>query len=349
MILPAVGEAGQARLASAHAAVVGCGALGCASLDLLARAGVGRITLIDRDIVEWTNLQRQTLFAESDAAEGLPKAIAAANRLRAANSTISIEPHIADLTASNAAALLALGTAHQPQVILDGTDNFATRYLLNDIAVMHTLVYAYGGVIAGRGMVMPVLPRRGPCLRCLLDEPPPPGGTETCDTAGVFGPAVAIVAAAQAAEALKVLMGRDDLVSTTLLEFDLFANQRRRLAVARRDDCPCCGMHIYEFLNSTREQAPIALCGRCAIQIAGPGAPLGETPAVLDLAALGTRLSPHGETRVLPFMLRTRLRDVKGDEGNPVELTVFRDGRAIVHGTTREELARSIYARFVGG
>lgn len=359
-ILPAVGEEGQARLAASHAAIVGLGALGCAVADHLARAGVGTLTLIDRDLVDRTNLQRQCLYTEQDAAEALPKAEAARARLAAVNSEITLRTHIADLTPANADALLfggchgsaaALGGCPVsrpagPHIFLDGTDNFETRYLLNDIAVRDSIPLVYGGVVATRGMQMTIRPSETPCLRCLFEDPPDPGTQPTCDTAGVLGPVVAIVAACQAADALRCLLGRGDQITPTLLEFDIWAGQRRRvdLASARRDDCPCCGLGRYEFLGREPGGDTLSLCGQNAVQIR----PAGPDRPPLDLEALARRLAPAGEVDVRPFMLRFSPPGEQAEDGGCMALTVFRDGRAIVTGTTRPERARSLYARFVG-
>ncbi|MEX2217901.1 MAG: ThiF family adenylyltransferase [Phycisphaerales bacterium] len=350
MLLPGVGEEGQRRLAESSVLLVGCGALGCASADLLARAGVGRITLVDRDVVELTNLQRQTLFDERDAAEGLPKAEAAARRLRAVNSPIRVEAVVADFNSGNAERMVREAA---PAVLLDGTDNFETRYLLNDLAVKHGVPYCYGGVVGTRGMQMTVLPtatreRGSCCLRCVFETPPAPGSVPTCDTAGVLGPVVAIVAACQASDAFKLLLGRADLLSPTLLEIDLWSNLRRRLdlSAARRADCPCCGLRGFEFLEGDAMSGTRALCGQIAVQVCPAGAAAG---ARVDLAGLAERLLPHGEFEVGRFFLRGELARERSPEGAPVGLTVFPDGRAIIRGTERVEAARSIYARFIGG
>lgn len=343
-ILPDVGREGQARLGRAHAAVVGLGALGCAAADHLARAGVGRMTLIDRDMVEWTNLQRQSLYEERDAAERLPKAEAAHRRLAAVNSGIELVSHIADLTPGNAEALLAGGPA--PGVIVDGTDNFETRFLLNDVAVKHGVPYVYGGVVGTRGMQMTIRPGATACLRCVFDEPPPPASQPTCDTAGVLGPAVGIVGACEASDALRVLLGRGATIPPTLLEFDLWEGRRRRLdlSAARREDCVCCGRRLFEFLEGGRGGSDaVALCGRDAVQVSPP--PGGGR---LDLEALAGRLAAAGAVTLRPFMLRCALAGEMTEAGGRLELTIFRDGRTIVQGTTRPERARSVYAKYVG-
>jgi adenylyltransferase/sulfurtransferase len=352
MLLPGIGEEGQRRLLASHAVVVGCGALGCAIGDLLARAGVGTLTLIDRDVVEWTNLQRQTLFDERDAVEGMPKAEAARRRLAAVNSGITINAFVADVTAANAESLIAPPPGHSvtPSLLLDGTDNFETRYLLNDLAVKRGVPYVYGGAVGTHGMQMSILPGRTACLRCLFEEPPPAGTTVTCDTVGVLGPLISMVAASEAADAIKILAGLPDQVPAGLLDVDLWGNEVRRLAVGGpRAECPCCGRRQFEFLSGARAAGPASLCGQDAVQIAAPAG-----AERIDLEVLAARLAPHGPFKALGrFLVRGTLAHERGDgsraDGAPIELTVFADGRAIVKGTTRPEIARSIYARYVGG
>jgi len=335
VLLPGVGAEGQRRLSSAHAAVVGVGALGCASADLLARAGVGTITLVDRDVVELTNLQRQTLFTEDDAARGVPKAEAGAARLRQVNSAIDLRTVVADLTGSNAARVLGLGGAGGPGVLVDGTDNFETRYLINDLSVRHAVPYAYAGAIGSTAMAATFLPGNGPCLRCLVESPPAPGSTATCDTTGVLGAAVAFAAARQAADALAVLMGRTDLIDGALLEADLWGGKLRRMPLAgyKNPACPCCVLRRFEFLERGGS-GDATLCGQDAVHVT----PSGE--ASIDLDALAARLRAVGTVSRTRFMLRFAVESY--------EVSVFPDARAIVRGTTRPEIARSIYARYVG-
>lgn len=341
MLLPGWGPEGQRRLASSTAVIVGCGALGCASSDLLARAGVGRLILIDRDLVEPTNLQRQTLYAEADL--DWPKAEAAARRLRAVNSDIAVDPRVCDLShASVREVAPELLEPVGPTVIIDGTDNTPTRYLLNDLAVHAGLAYAYAGVVATHGLQATFTPFAsgpvGACLRCVFEDPPAPGSLPTCDTAGVLGPAVAIVAGAQAADAIKVLLGREDLLSRSLLEFDLWSNRRTRLdlASARRPDCPCCGQRRFEFLSGERSEGPVVLCGQTAVQLApAPG-------TRVDLVSLASAWAPLGDVKSSPWLIRF------APAGSALSLTLFRDGRTIVHGTDKPDAARAFHARFVG-
>jgi molybdopterin-synthase adenylyltransferase len=340
MLLPGFGPIGQHRIAAAHIAIVGIGALGCSLADQLARAGVGTITLIDRDVVELTNLQRQSLFTESDANAGTPKAEAAAARLQAINSSVRTRPLAADLTAHNAHELLALAT-HPPAVILDGTDNFETRYLLNDISVKHTIPYAYAGVVGTRGAQATFTPdtnRASPCLRCVFPEIPSPASVPTCDTAGVLGPAIAIATGAQAADALKIITGNAHLLSGTLLEFDVWNNIRRRIdlrALGAQPDCPCCGRRDFSLLDAAASESSATLCGQRAVQIPG------RAPISFD--ALATSLAPLGRIERSRFMLRFF---PAGD--SHIWLSVFADGRTIVQGVDRIEQARSLHARYIG-
>jgi len=338
--LPQIGDAGQARLAAAHVAIVGCGALGCASADLLCRAGAGRVTVIDRDVVEMTNLQRQTLFAETDAIDGLPKAEAARRRLVAINSMIDVRAVIADLHHRNAVELLGVGDAStEPTVIVDGTDNFITRYLLNDIAIKFGVPFVYAGVVGTRAMQMNVLPGRGPCLRCVFPEPPEPGSQPTCESAGVLGAAVMMIASMQGAEAIKIAIGETDAVSTTLREVDVWSSRWREIDLtrSRREDCPACGLRHFEFLDSDAPPTTVSLCGQNAVQItAGVGA------SRVDLGEIATRLTSVGRVHATPFMVRV----VPSGEG--MRLSLFADGRAIVHGTADPGIAKAMYDRVVG-
>ncbi|MBX3389595.1 MAG: ThiF family adenylyltransferase [Phycisphaeraceae bacterium] len=337
VILPGIGEAGQQAIAQARAVVVGCGALGCTILDQLARAGIGRLSILDRDIVEWTNLQRQVLFDEEDAQAGTPKAIAARNRIARINSAISVAAHIADLNHENAQALILAD--NPPDVILDGTDNLETRYLLNDLAVKHGIPLIYGGVIARRGMQFTIRPGRGPCLRCVFPEPTA-GAVETCDTAGVLGPAVSISASLQVSAALDLIVARDRDVPPLLTEFDLGTGRFRTLDLSNlsgarsREQCICCGQSRYEFLSGERVRPAVSLCGRGAFQVAAG-------PHGIDLASLAKRVSRVSPVTSNEFFVRIRPR-----EG--IEMTVFADSRAVVRGAANDGEARSLYDRYVG-
>jgi len=339
MLLPDIGEQGQARLARAHAAIVGVGALGTTSAQLLARAGVGRITLIDRDIVEPTNLQRQTLYTEQHATEGTPKAVAASAALREINSDIEIVGHSADFNHASAKELLGLGTDATPDVLIDGTDNLHTRYLLNDLAVREGIAYCYAGAVGTEGMLMTVLPGQTPCLRCLFPELPGAGSMPTCDTSGVLGPVVSVAASLQAVEAIKLLVGREDLIVRTLRSFDPWQGTwtEINLSSARDPGCVCCGQRCFEFADGTREIPGAELCGRNAVQIMP-----ARGADCADMRAIESKLRVAGEVTSSRFLIRCDLRD------EPLELTVFPDGRAIVGGTQDEARALAVYAKYVG-
>ena len=322
-----IGERGQEKLLSSKAVIVGCGALGSMQAIALVRSGVGHLTIIDRDYVDESNLQRQFLFEENDAAEAIPKAIAAVGRLQRINSGIDVRSVVADLNPSNAEELLG-----EAEVILDGTDNFETRYLINDVAVSRGVPWIYGAAVASYGIEMPVIPGRTACLRCVY--PDPPVGTQpTCDTAGVLNSIIAAVAALQVADAVKILSGRCDRVIPRITRMDLWDGAIRQSDQPDRDpDCPACGRRDFVHLNGER-RAPISLCGRNAVQI-------HVTPRPIDLNELKRRLTALGEVRANEFALRFAQP--------PLEMTVFSDGRAIIKGTTDPAVARSFYARYVG-
>lgn len=336
-ILPGFGPDSQRRLAEGHAMVVGCGALGTVAADLLARAGVGTLSIIDRDVVELTNLQRQTLYTEQDARESLPKAEAAAHRLHAVNSQVRICAIVEDFSPENAEPLVRTHPA--AGVLIDCTDNFETRYLLNDVAVKCAIPLVYGGAVATGGVQMTVLPGR-PCLRCIFPDPPAPGSMPTCDTAGIFAPASAVIGALQAAEALRILARCDDHIEPSLLSIDVWSGRERRmdLSGAKQPDCPCCAQARYEFLQGRGQSGATVLCGRNSVQIT-PAA-----RAALDLAELAGRLAAHGQFKHAGSLVRG---SIHGE--SRMELTVFADGRAIVGGTTDPARARAVYARYIGG
>lgn len=345
VLLPQIGPAGQERLRAARVLLVGCGALGTTLAEQLVRAGVGFLRLADRDVVEWSNLQRQVLFDESDARDGTPKAIAAAARLRRVNSDVEIEPHAVDVASDN---LLTL--ADGCDLLLDGTDNVATRYLLNDAAVKTRRPWVYGACVGVEGRVMAIDLREsaideepavaGPCLRCVFPTPPAPGELPTCDTAGVLGPVAAVVASFQAVAAIQLLVGDRSPVGR-MLAIDGWRGVVRTidLARARRPDCPCCAGNEFEFLDASPQTGAV-LCGRQAVQVR-PG-----RPTVLDLASLAARLQAAGGlgVRATPAFVRV---EVPGADG--VTLTAFADGRAIVQGTADPARARSLYDRYIGG
>ncbi len=331
-LLPFIGREGQARLDATHVALIGCGALGSAIADLLVRAGIGRLTLVDRDYVELHNLQRQSLFDETDVAAHLPKAEAAAARLRRINSAVAIEPIVADAHSANIRELVG-----DAAILVDGTDNFETRYLLNDLAISLGRPWVYGGVIGGYGMTMTVIPGETPCLRCVFPESPEPGSAPTCDTAGVFGPAVQLIAAIEASETIKLALGDREAINRELVAIDIWRLSLDRVRLPGPvPDCPACGRREFEHLNRTSPGMETVLCGHDAVQI------LPHPPGQLDLARLAERLEASGEVLLNRFLLRYTDR-VTGHE-----LTVFPDGRAIVKGTTDPLEARGTYAQFIG-
>lgn len=327
ILFAGLGEGGQERLLRAHAAIVGCGALGSFQAAALARAGVARLTIVDRDYVEPSNLQRQWLFEEADAAETLPKAVAAERRLARINSTVAVRGVVADLTPANIDELLG-----DAQVILDGTDNFETRYLINDFALSRAIPWIYGGAVGSYGITMPVIPERTACLRCVYPEPPA-GAQPTCETAGVLNSITAIVAALQTADALKILAGRLESVHSRIVTVDVWEGGIREIAQPAPDPaCPACGARNFEYLEGRRRPA-VSLCGRNAVQI-------HERTRPIDLAQLKAALLPLGDVRANEFALRFFT--------GPYEMTIFPDGRAIVKGTADIGVARSLYARYVG-
>src|ERR1700733_11747677 len=322
-----VGVEGQRKLTGSRIAIVGCGATGSALASLLARAGVGTIRIIDRDYVEPSNLQRQTLFDEADAAESLPKAIAAAKKIAAFNSAVVIEPRVADLTPGNIGDLL-----EGAQLILDGTDNFETRYLINDFAIKNSVPWIYTAAVGSYGVTMNVLPGKTACLTCVFSDPPE-GTLETCETAGILNSAVNLAASLAASEAMKLLVGAEQWVRRTLFSFDVWRNERAEVAADQpRTGCRTCGEH--EFPHLAGEGRPhITLCGRNSVQI-------HERHRPVDLALMSEQLKPLGTVRHNDFVLKFWRE--------PYEMTLFPDGRAIIKGTTDKTVARSLYARYVG-
>jgi molybdopterin/thiamine biosynthesis adenylyltransferase len=330
-----VGEAGQQRLAASTVAIVGCGATGAAAAALLARAGIGTLILIDRDFVEESNLQRQVLFDEADAAAATPKAEAARRQIARFNSEIQVRAHVADLIPDNIHTLLS-----DAALILDATDNFETRYLINDYAIeqsspergQHFVPWIYAAAVGAYAATMNILPGQTACLACLFPKPPS-GPVETCDTAGILNTAVNLAASIQVTEALKYLTGARDAMRRTLLSWDLWQNERSEIsAAAPNPDCAVCGARDFAHLRG--EGRPhITLCGRNSVQIHEHNRPV-------DLAAAADRLRPHGEVRQNGLLLQFRR--------GPHTLTLFADGRALIQGTTDIALARTLYARFVG-
>ena len=332
---PDFGIEAQRNLSGGCALIIGCGALGSVSANLLARAGVGKVVLIDRDFVELSNLQRQSLYEESDI--GQPKSIVAAARLRLANSQISIDAKVLDLTYRNIESLLV---DHEGGnlVVIDGTDNFETRFLINDACVKHGVPWMYGGCLGAEGQAMTIIPRDTPCLHCLmLDGPPPPGTTETCDTAGIMSSIINVIASIQSNEALKILSGRSRFISRGLQVVDLWTNRFHTMNVSQlRDkiDCPCCHRDEFSWLAGRHGSQSIVLCGRDAVQVSFP-----DRPAV-DLQAVAKKIANLGEVQVNEYLLRLKV------EG--YVLTLFADGRAIINGTEEESIAKKLYAQYFG-
>jgi molybdopterin/thiamine biosynthesis adenylyltransferase len=327
VLFAGIGAHGQQRLLESRAAIVGCGATGSALASLLARAGVGNLRLIDRDYVEPSNLQRQVLFDEADAAESVPKAIAAGRRIAQFNSQIVAEPFVSDLTPKNIEELLS-----GVELILDGTDNFETRYLLNDWSVKSSVPWIYVAAVGSYAITMNIVPGQTACLACVF--PQAPGGTlETCDTAGILNSAVNLAASIAATEALKFLTGARRHLRTSLLSHDVWLNQRAEIAAQTpRPDCVACGQRRFQRLSGTG-RPHITLCGRNSVQI-------HEHDRPIDLADMRKRLEPHGSVRHSDFALKFKKE--------PYEITLFPDGRAIIKGTADIAVARSLYARFIG-
>ncbi len=326
------GEEGQRRLAAGRALVCGCGALGSVVAETLVRSGVGHVRIVDRDFLETSNLQRQVLFDEEDVAAGLPKVIAAQAKLQKINSQVEIEAIVADVDHTNVESL-----CDGVDVVVDGTDNFETRYLLNDVAVKHDLPWVYGGCIGAEGQTMTILPRETACLSCLMPDAPPPGTTQTCDTAGILAPIVGVIASIEAIEAIKILSGHRDEVSRSLRVIELWDNRIREIDMRRlRDqvDCPTCQRGEFPWLEGRRGSRSAVLCGRNAVQLSQP------EQASISLAALAKKLAGVGRVVQNDYLLRLLVEEY--------EITVFSDGRAIIGGTNDETTARGLYAKYVG-
>jgi adenylyltransferase/sulfurtransferase len=331
MRYPPIGEKGQRRLASARALVCGCGALGSVIANTLARGGVGLVRIVDRDFLETNNLQRQVLFDEQDVAAGLPKAIAAADKLRRINSQITIEPLVADVNHANVRQL-----TDGVDIILDGTDNFETRMLLNDIALDRGIPWIYGGCLGAEGQTMTIVPGETPCFRCLMHDAPPPGTTPTCDTAGILAPIVNIIASLEANEAIKILSGNRQAINRGLTVVDIWDNRIRQISLEAltASDCPACKRADYPWLAGKRASQSAILCGRNAVQISPPPG------TSVSLSALAEKLQGVGQVSQNRFLLRANVGDYV--------LTIFPDGRAIIGGTDDVAVARGVYARFIG-
>jgi len=330
ILFDGIGEEGQQRLLDSRALIIGCGALGSAQAEALARAGVGKLRIADRDFVEFLNLQRQTMFTESDATERLPKAVACANHIRQINSDVHVEAKIADVNHSNVEKLI-----EGCDVVLDGTDNFATRYLINDACVKHNVNWIYGAAVGSYGVTMTIRPNMTPCLRCMFAEAPPAASAPTCDTSGIIMPIISVVAAVQVSEALKLLTRQTENLHNSLMQFDVWRNEWRRISLGKRSaDCGTCGLRRFETLEADRGEFAAILCGRHAVQVSP------SQPARVDLAALSQKLQLAGEVKGNDYLLRFRTGDY--------ELTVFQDARSIIRGTDDIATARSLYAKYIG-
>jgi adenylyltransferase/sulfurtransferase len=331
---PGIGIEGQKRLAGGRALIIGCGALGTVVASTLARAGVGSISIVDRDFIELDNLQRQVLYDEADV--GMPKAIVAAERLQKINSTIQITPHLADVDFRNIEGLIS---APRPaDVVVDGTDNFETRFLINDACVKLGVPWVYGGCLGCDGQTMTILPRKSACLNCLmLDGPPPPGTTATCDTGGILASIIGVVASVQSLEAIKIISGQLDSVSRYLQVFDLWGNRIKQMDVVHlreQVECPTCRGRRYLWLDGGKGSQSLVLCGRNAVQVSLPDR------TSIELNQLADRLKPLGTVTANRFLVRFQIDDFV--------ITAFADGRAIINGTEDLAVAKRLYTQYIG-
>ncbi len=330
ILFSGIGKQGQERLSQSRVTLVGCGALGAMHAEMLARAGVGFLRLVDRDFIEASNLHRQIMFEEQDVADRLPKAVAAAARIARINSEVQVEAVVKDVNYSNVEGLIA-----DADVVLDGTDNFEVRFLLNDAAVKLGKPWVYGAAVGSYGVQMTIRPGVTPCLRCVFPEMPAPGSSPTCDTAGVVLPIIATVASVQIAEALKLLTGQIEKLHGSLVQFDLWQNSHTKLKLHERTaDCPTCAQGRYDFLNARGGQLVTTLCGRNAVQITP------ASGAQIDFEKLAGQLRDAGEVSYNRFLLKFKTREQ--------EITVFPDARSIIKGTDDPNVARSLYARYIG-
>jgi adenylyltransferase/sulfurtransferase len=329
---PGIGDDGQRKLLASHVTLCGCGALGTVLANALVRAGVGHVRIVDRDFIEYNNLQRQVLFDEHDVAENLPKAEAAARKLAAINSSVYVEPVVTDIDHTN-----ILDLVKDADLILDGTDNFEVRYLINDAAVKIGKPWVYGGCIGSHGQTMTIIPGETPCLRCVIESSPPPGMAPTCETAGILGPIVNIIASYQATEAFKILTGQLDAINRDLIFIDIWDNVHRHFKVARLKDtvdCPCCKRRAFDWLDGKMGSHTTSLCGRNAVQVAH------RTATRLNFEELARHMEKLGEVSYNRFLLKFT--------ADGYEFTVFPDGRAIIKGTNDVDKARTMYARYIG-
>lgn len=337
MRVPGIGKAGQEKILNSRVTLCGVGALGTVLANTLARAGVGHLRIVDRDFVEPSNLQRQVLFDESDVAGNLPKAEAAAIKLKQINSNINIEPVVADINRTNIEDL-----CKDADLILDGTDNFEVRYTINDIAIKLNKPWVYGGAVGTEGMSFTIIPGQTPCLRCVFEASPGPGDVGTCETAGVLAPIVSIIASFQAAEALKILAGKPEAINRELFMINVWDNTSRRVKIAplagRKGQCPCCAKKQFDWLDGEQGTQMTKLCGRNAVQVTQ------RAGTKLDLTAMASQLKASGTVSANKFLLKFAVTD----SGEEYEFTIFPDGRAIVKGTDDGDRAKTLYAKYVG-
>ena len=336
MRVPGIGKTGQQKIMKSRVTLCGVGALGTVLANTLVRAGVGFIRVIDRDFVEPSNLQRQVLFDESDVTNNLPKSVAAAAKMRAINSTIEIESVVADINRTNIEEL-----CKDADLILDGTDNFEVRYLINDVAIKQSKPWIYGGAVGTEGMSMTIIPGQTPCLRCVFEASPGPGEVGTCETAGVLAPIVSIIGSFQAAEALKILAGKTDAINRELFMINVWDNSQRRVKIAplagRKGKCPTCALKQFDWLEGEQGTQTTSLCGRNAVQVTQ------RLSSKLDFAELTKQLQSSGTVSSNKFLLKFAVTD-----GDDYEFTVFPDGRAIIKGTDDADRARTLYAKYIG-
>ncbi|MBI4854671.1 MAG: ThiF family adenylyltransferase [Acidobacteria bacterium] len=332
ILFDGIGQKGQEKLLNSKVAVIGCGALGAMQLEMLARAGVKKIRAIDRDFVEFSNLHRQVMFDEKMAENQLPKAIAACERINQINSDIEVEPIVTDVNYTNIEKLIA-----DVDLVLDGTDNFETRFLINDACIKLNKSWIYGAAVSSYGLTMVILPTKTPCLRCVFENIPPPGSAPTCDTAGVILPIIAMIASWQVVEALKILTGNLDNLHKGLIQVDLWQSTYTKVnlqGLLERSDCRACKEHKFDFLAAEKRQIMTTLCGRNSVQI------VPSQSTKLNLVEMAEKLKPSAEITVNKFLLRMKIPNY--------EITVFSDARSIIHGTKDESLARSLYAKYIG-
>lgn len=337
MRVPGIGKAGQERIMNSRVTLCGVGALGTVLANNLVRAGVGHIRVIDRDFVEPSNLQRQVLFDEADVTNNMPKAEAAVIKMRQINSGVKLEAIVADINRTNIEEF-----CKDSDLILDGTDNFEVRYTINDVAVKLGKPWVYGGAVGTEGMTMTIIPGDTPCLRCVFEASPGPGEVGTCETAGVLGPAVGVIANMQSAEALKILAGKKETINRELVMLNLWENTYKRVKIAplmgRKGKCPCCALKQFDWLDGGQGTQTTSLCGRNAVQVTQ------RAGTKIDFTQLSSQLKSSGTVTSNKFLLKFQV----ADGGDDYEFTVFPDGRAIIKGTDSGERARTLYAKYIG-